>query len=265
MDIAIRAARADDHTAYTRWFEELGVVGETPVSAERFVRELQPSTLVAERGSALAGYCWFEILGEVALVRHLVTDPGVRRAGVGRALMEAVRDRCRAAGCTGWSLNVKPENEPAIRLYEALGLARRHTSRALRLDWSALPAGGETGVREMTSEDDSRAEAALGIPVAELAAARKKEGRVLLLAEAAGEVAAAAVFDRGFPGMYPFRATNEVAALSLLRGGRAWAAETDSHVDLMIEGQAAIAEALVRVGAKTKLVIEHMRGTLTQP
>jgi RimJ/RimL family protein N-acetyltransferase len=65
----------------------------------------------------------------------LMVAKDARRAGVGRALLEAAVDWARASGVRKLELHVFPWNEPAIRLYETFGferegLRKRHYRRA---------------------------------------------------------------------------------------------------------------------------------------
>jgi ribosomal protein S18 acetylase RimI-like enzyme len=59
-----------------------------------------------------------------AHVRMLGVDRSVRRAGVGKALMEACLDRARAAGKSRVTLETTENMDAAQRLYEAMGFER---------------------------------------------------------------------------------------------------------------------------------------------
>jgi ribosomal protein S18 acetylase RimI-like enzyme len=58
--------------------------------------------------------------GQVHLARVIVR-PDARGAGLGRALVETLLERAAAAGAREASLNVYLDNEPARRLYGAVG------------------------------------------------------------------------------------------------------------------------------------------------
>jgi RimJ/RimL family protein N-acetyltransferase len=74
-----------------------------------------------------------ELVGRLSLARDqhpasghvadlgLMVDVGHRRAGIGRALMDAAAEWARAHGVSKLELHVFPWNEPAIKLYESLG------------------------------------------------------------------------------------------------------------------------------------------------
>lgn len=55
-------------------------------------------------------------------LEHLAVDPVASRGGVGSALLEAVRERGRAAGCRRLHVNVWSFNTSARSFYEARGL-----------------------------------------------------------------------------------------------------------------------------------------------
>jgi RimJ/RimL family protein N-acetyltransferase len=77
-----------------------------------------------------------ELVGRLSLARDqhpasghvadlgLMVDVGHRRAGIGRALMEAAAEWARAHDVSKLELHVFPWNEPAIKLYESLGYAK---------------------------------------------------------------------------------------------------------------------------------------------
>jgi GNAT superfamily N-acetyltransferase len=69
-----------------------------------------------------------------ARVAHLVgmfVEPGKRRAGLGRGLVEAVASWARHLDANRIELEVNPELVPAVRLYERCGFERSGRSRAL--------------------------------------------------------------------------------------------------------------------------------------
>ncbi len=279
---APRPACAADHAAFVRLFPELGV--DDPIlELGRFAEELVPTTLVMEVGTGpeprhIVGYAFFQIVKEVAHVRHLVTAPEARRSGIGRALMEAVASRARGAGCTTWCLNVKPDNTAALRLYGALGLKAAHRAHAMKIAW-AIVDGAQLVVegvlaRPIEPRDDARVETATDLLAGQLAAARALGGRVLVAlhedqhgageraAEPGSSIVGAAVFDPRFPGANPFRVARPELALVLLRALRSYADASHDAVRLVVEGRTDVAEALIAAGATRLLDILHMKGPL---
>src|SRR4051794_22065087 len=142
MSFSVRSARSEDYAVFLRLFPELGVEDRV-AEPDRWEREMMGTTLICEDvdGQAL-GYAFFQHITDTAYVRHLVTAPGARRRGVGRAILADILERARAASppCTTWCLNVKPENTAAVALYESMGLVRQYPMKALRVAWSIVEA-----------------------------------------------------------------------------------------------------------------------------
>jgi ribosomal protein S18 acetylase RimI-like enzyme len=265
MTVCVRGATRSDHPAFVRLFPELAV--EDPIlDEEQFLGTLVPTTLIAEsaENGAVLGYAYYQLMKDVAYVRHLVTAPEVRRQGVGRLLLGEIVARARVAKCTSWCLNVKPTNLPAIALYESLGMQRAFTSKALLMAWSDVEGSDPPGVtsRDIGPADDARVEPAMKLMAGQLATNRALEGRVLKLLEEDGTVVGASVFHPDFPGAYPFRAARPELAFVLLRALRPHARPQHATVNVVSEGEPAVAEALVAAGATLKLDIVHLRGPL---
>ncbi len=272
MPLHLRPAILADHRVFVRLFPELGV-DDALLDEERFGRQLLPTTWMAETDRPdgtrdAVGYVYFQLMKDVAIVRHLVTAPEARRTGVGRALLAKVVELARGAGCTKWSLNVKPGNAPAIALYEATGLRRMHASHSLDLAWTMLdsaPVAAETAVRaqDIVPEDDARVESAMRWADGQLATTRAVSGRVLKSLETTdGSVVGAAVFHPDFPGAYPFRVARPELAVVLLRALRPHARAGDTNLGIVVEGQPEVTDALLDLGARLKLDIVHMAGPL---
>ncbi|MDB4945367.1 MAG: Acetyltransferase, family protein [Labilithrix sp.] len=265
----VRAATGADHEVFTRLFPELAV--DDPIlDRAQFERDLLPSTLIAEteEGEVL-GYTYFDVVKDVAYVRHLVSGPDVRRSGVGRALLEAIAAQARQAGCTTWCLNVKPDNTAAIALYEKVGMTSRYTSRALEIAWEHVqdaptPASGDgVRARPIEPEDDRALERELRLLDGQLAEARKNAGRVLhMLERATGEPLGATIFNPDFPGAYPFRVAHCEHAPLLLRALMPFRRPHHGSLNVVTENQADVADHLVGLGARVKLDIVHMKGAL---
>lgn len=62
--------------------------------------------------------------GDVCWLEDLVVDPAHRRAGVGRALVQAAIVEARRRGWARITLLTDPDNDAGQRLYAALGFAR---------------------------------------------------------------------------------------------------------------------------------------------
>jgi len=73
--------------------------------------------------------------GRDAFLTDLYLEPELRGRGVGRYVMAAIEEVARAAGAAALHLMVRPENEPAVRLYGRAGFRsppRTLLSKALR-------------------------------------------------------------------------------------------------------------------------------------
>lgn len=264
-DVVVRDAHEDDYPAFARLFPELQVPDPVP-SREKWQRDMCPTTLVAERGGAVLGYVYFELLEDAAYIRNVVSAPEVRRAGVGRALMVAARERLAAVGARRWLLNVMPENIPAVRLYESLGLRQRYVATALRLPWDVvdrLPTGHEhVRIGTLKPTDDAQVEQAFDLPRGQVASARKR-GSVLVLVEGNGEgVLGFASFDPAHPGAFPFRAKRPTVAVHLLVAIRAYALAEHRFVNLVVEDDPELRKFLTGVGAEVKFETHHFAGEI---
>lgn len=62
-------------------------------------------------------------------ILNLYVEPGFRRRGIARRLMETMIEWCRAAGYRNVSLHASPEGRP---LYESMGFV---PTNEMRLDW----------------------------------------------------------------------------------------------------------------------------------
>lgn len=259
--MTVRAAIPDDYGTFARLFPELRVPDAVP-TAEKFVRELMPTTFIAERDGRPMGIACWQILRGAGYLRVIISDPAARRMGIGRELMTAVRDRFREEGCETFALNVLPDNAAAIGLYESFGLRKAYRSRAVSFTWSLLDGRRPRHrARPIEPDDDAHAEHETGILPGLIADARAK-GRVLRLVERDEQVTAAAIFDPTFPGAYPFRAKTIDDALSLLHELRPHARTTDDAIAVVTEDQEALADALIDLGATVRIETMHMRGPI---
>lgn len=262
-EIRIRGATPADHAAYARLHPELEVP-DAPVPADRWVATQLATTVVAERGAAVLGYAWYELLDRVGHIRNVVVAPEARGAGVGRRLMDALADRMRAAGAETWSLNVKPDNAAAIRLYERCGLRAHHGAVVLRVAWAAVEQLPEpaAAMRPIEPGDDAAVEAATGIMPGELAAARAKGDRVLVQLHEGDTLSGAAVFVPSIPGAFPFRVIRPALAGALLRALQPHALAEHDFVNVVCDDDPALAAALAHTGATEVLRVVHYRGAL---
>lgn len=267
MSDAIRDARASDYAAYTALVRELGVDDPTP-SAERFAAELAHRILIYERDGAAVGYVAYDRLAATGYIRNLVVAPEARGAGIGAALMTAAAGVLRARGAAGdWHLNVKADNTTAIRLYERLGLRAHHRSTALILPWAnvdRLPAdAAAVTVLPVAEAEYDDLERALGLLAGQLPMIRARGGRVMVqLRDAELAPVGVACFDPAFPGAFPFRTVRPGLAAPLLRGLAPHARPGDRALQLVIEDDEALCDAVIAAGAEVRLRLLHYTGPL---
>lgn len=104
----------------------------TPWSRKLFEEELAREDtcrwLVDERDGRVAAYMGWWKIGDEAHVTNLAVDPARRREGLGKQMVCAVLEQALAQGCTRATLEVRPSNEAAVKLYESLGF----TAAAMR-------------------------------------------------------------------------------------------------------------------------------------
>jgi GNAT superfamily N-acetyltransferase len=266
--LTARAATAADYEHFVRLVPELAT-GDPIPGPEVWARILVPDTLIFEEGGEVVAYAYVQVLQGVGYVRHVVIDRSRRGRGLGRAVMETIAARLRGAGCARWCLNVKPDNEPAIRLYRGVGMQEAYTSTALRLGWDVverLPRGGRAVIaRPVEPGEDPAIEGAFGLPDGQIAAARARGGLVLLRLvdpAALGDPRVGfASFDPIF-GAFPFRVADPALAAPLLDAIRPHARPDPPYTQLMIEDDEVLTRALLEAGATVRLRAVHLRGAV---
>ncbi len=131
-------ARPDD----PHWHDYVAEIADVEGRADRTV------VLVAVDDGRVLGSATIELEDRVddddaplapgeASLRMLGVDPALRRAGVGRRLVEATIERAREAGKSELTLRAGPRMKAAHAMYESMGFRRDE-----RFDWDL-----ENGVR----------------------------------------------------------------------------------------------------------------------
>jgi ribosomal-protein-alanine N-acetyltransferase len=98
-----------------------------PERSYRFELQENPAShmLVAESAgeapTAVAGYIGFWLIADEAHISTLAVRPDLRGQGIGTELLRAALARARALGAESITLEVRPSNAQAIRLYERFG------------------------------------------------------------------------------------------------------------------------------------------------
>ena len=83
------------------------------VQRELFVVGVVDSTIVA---TAMAGY-----EGHRGWINYLAVDPGRRREGLGRSLVDYVEERLAELGCPKINIQIRGDNQEAIAFYKRIG------------------------------------------------------------------------------------------------------------------------------------------------
>lgn len=79
--------------------------------------------LVAMENGEMLGYCGMHVVLDECYMDNVAVSPKHRREGVGRALVTALCERAQSVPAAFLTLEVRPTNEAAVRLYESLGFA----------------------------------------------------------------------------------------------------------------------------------------------
>lgn len=138
MTVTVRSVAPADHDAWLSLWDGYnafyGREGATALPAEvtamtwsRFFDAYEPvHALVAEADGELLGLAHYLLhrstirIEPSCYLQDLFTVPAARGRGVGRALVEAVYDRARAAGCSRVYWQTHEGNATAMALYDKL-------------------------------------------------------------------------------------------------------------------------------------------------
>ncbi len=142
MSVAIRDATPADDAALARLFVELGhdiPAEHIGARRERFVARDSGRVLVAEIDGVVMGFAAISITHPIQRERPvlhisaLAVSPDARRRGVGRALLRAIEQAGRAAGCGHGNVTSAEHRAGAHAFYPAEGwaLTGRRFGRAL--------------------------------------------------------------------------------------------------------------------------------------
>ncbi len=101
-----------------------------PWSRHAFMYELRENRVArlwvarapgAADGAAVVGYLCLWLVADEVHVTNLAVHPVHRHRGIGRYLLGTLLEHCRQQGARRAVLEVRPSNDAARRLYEALG------------------------------------------------------------------------------------------------------------------------------------------------
>lgn len=96
-----------------------------PWSEESFRQEVSENNLAlylaAEIEGELVGYAGIWAIIDEGHITNVAVHPNHRRRGIAKALMEVLIASCEEEGLVRQTLEVRPSNEAALRLYESYG------------------------------------------------------------------------------------------------------------------------------------------------
>ena len=132
--LVIRPVAPDDFIAWAKLWEGYNTHYErilpeeiTRMTWSRFFDVYEPvHALVAERNGKLLGLTHYlfhrstSMIPPTCYLQDLFTDSASRGQGVGRALVEAVYERARAAGCLRVYWQTHETNATAMKLYDKI-------------------------------------------------------------------------------------------------------------------------------------------------
>jgi GNAT superfamily N-acetyltransferase len=261
----VRNGDGGDYPVFARLFPELDVADPLPTSAQ-FAAQMLPNVLVGEVADVPAGYTYWRLYGRTAHVGHVVVAPEARGRGLARALLDEVRERVRAAGCTRWYLNVKKDNGPALRVYERVGMQVELEGWAIDVTWSRLgqlpryPHRRPLKPAIVRASDDAAVAAHFGVDPERIAALRQKPDETLYALYDGRVPVAFGGFDPSFPGVYPICVARTDFAHALFLAFRRHARH--EHVHVTVEGNRALYEMLRAAGGELRHAFVRMGAPL---
>lgn len=156
--VAIRKATLEDVESLLDLYEAVAAEGdriaaELPIDRVDRVRRWRENQLEAENGCILVAELNGVIVGHAGVTDHeglvdlgMLVSSDHRRRGIGRALIAACVEWARERGAHKITLEVWPNNEPAIRLYESAGFVEegrllKHYRRKNGEIWDSIVMG----------------------------------------------------------------------------------------------------------------------------
>ncbi len=125
MDIIIRRAEEED-VREIAGLESICFEGEDPWSEGAFQNEIVDNHdrtlyLVAIADGEIVGYMGVWRILDEGHITNVAVSPVYRRNHIAESLISEMIRLTSEGGTTSWTLEVRVDNEPAIRLYEKMG------------------------------------------------------------------------------------------------------------------------------------------------
>ncbi|HVZ45099.1 MAG TPA: GNAT family N-acetyltransferase [Ramlibacter sp.] len=129
--LILRIARAADAqllSAMTREYIEPGLQPRySPQRIARLIADRETIALVADDGALVQGFAVMSFGDERAHLLLLAVRPRLRRAGIGRRLVEWLLESALVAGIASVHLELRADNEAARHFYRRLGFGETLT------------------------------------------------------------------------------------------------------------------------------------------
>lgn len=93
----------------------------SPLSFEKEIDHEPTEFLVATKGGDVVGYAGAWIIADECHVTTIAVAPEYRRQGLGKKMMDEILARSKDRGVLCATLEVRADNEAAIKMYEKLG------------------------------------------------------------------------------------------------------------------------------------------------
>ena len=125
MEVLIRRAEEGDVNEIAE-LEAVCFKGEDPWSAGAFYNEIvenhdQTLYLVAVIDGRIVGYMGVWRILDEGHITNVAVDPEFRRNHIGEAIIQEMIRLTSEGGTQSWTLEVRVDNEAAIKLYEKMG------------------------------------------------------------------------------------------------------------------------------------------------
>ena len=125
MTVKVRRAEEKDLDAITA-IEEVCFRGQDPWSRNAFYNEIVENRdrtlyLTAEAEGKIVGYMGVWKILDEGHITNVAVEPDLRRRHIAEAIIEEMIRLTSEEGITSWTLEVRVDNEPAVRLYEKMG------------------------------------------------------------------------------------------------------------------------------------------------
>lgn len=259
-----RDATPDDHAVACEFWAAFGGDQQPPDAADWNARFRANTMFLVNEAGEILGYAVCMPYGARGDIRHIMVAPAWRGRGIGREVMEAVRERLRAAGCTNWRLEVRDDNAPGVALYRRCGMSVLHTLVTLRMTRAmaeplASTCSNSLSVREIDPVDDARLETRFDLGAGQLARCRTVASSKLWRID---DDALAHFRSQLAPGLslfFPFRAATPDHAAHLMAAAVAFGMA--EQLELLVVGDEAAAPFLAAGATSTERMLE-MGGAL---